>query len=143
MFLGRISYCMPNILENDDLMISNKLSILDVVKSFGFYSLVICFLFWHFSTTTLKNSLSERFQSRYVCDQPFLVPIPAKKRFKSRFCFDRAPNLVLNLSWSWYYFTSIPVVLLSRLHPSLGPDPVPALSVSRLYRGSVPVPMLS
>jgi hypothetical protein len=148
MFLGRISYCMPNILENDGLVVSYKLPILDVVKSLGFHSLVIYFLFWHFSTTTRKNSLSERFQSRYAWDQSFPAPIPAKKRFKSRFYSDPAPNLVLNLSWS--YLTSIPVLLLSRFDPALAlilsrpylySDSIAVLSQSQCYPGSILAPI--
>ena len=116
---------MPNILENCDLMISYKLPILNVVNALGFHSLVIYFLFWQFGITTLKNSLIERLQSRYAWDQSF--PVPAKETFKSRFHPDSAPNLVLNLSWSWSYLTSIPVLLLSRFHPGLGPGLFPIL----------------
>ena len=54
--------------------------------------------------------------------------IPAKERFKSQLHFDASSNLVLNLFWSYSYLTSISVLLLSRFHPGLGPDPVPILS---------------
>jgi len=141
MFIEIISYWMPKILKNDDLMICYKLSISDVVKCAWISLPGYLFLFWHFGITTLKNSLSERLQWRYAWDQPFPVPIPAKERFKSRFHPDYAPNLVLNLSGSWPYLTSILVLLLSRFHPGLAPDPVPALS--RFYRGSALVLMLS
>jgi hypothetical protein len=97
-------------------------------NALGFHSLVIYFLFWQFGITILKNSLSERFQSRYAWGQSFSIPIPIKERCKFRFHPDPAPNLVPNLSWSWFYLTSIPALVLI---------------LSRFYRGSVPIPLLS
>ena len=54
--------------------------------------------------------------------------IPAKERFKSQLHFDASSNLVLNLFWSYSYLISISVLILSRFHPGLGPDPVSVLS---------------
>ena len=97
-------------------------------NTLGFQCLVIYFVFWYFGITTMKNHLSEHFESWHGWNQSFPIPILAKERLKSRLHFDASPNLVLNLFWSYSYLTAISVLLLSRFHPGLGPDPVPVLS---------------
>jgi hypothetical protein len=89
---------------------------------------MIYFVFWHFGISTMKNHLSEHFESKYKWDQSFPVLIPTKERFKSRLHLDASPNFVLNLFWSYSCLISIAVLLLSRFYPSLGSNPVPVLS---------------
>ena len=45
MLLGEISYCMPAILENDDLVIIYNLPVLDVIDVRELHILVIYILF--------------------------------------------------------------------------------------------------
>ena len=74
MSLGKIQYCMPDMLENDGLMISYDLLTLDVVKcaqtSFPFQH----FLFWYFNITILINPFGERFESIDERNQTFFDP---------------------------------------------------------------------
>ncbi len=100
MLVGKISYFMPNILGNDDVMISYKLPILDVVKCARISLPDHLFLFWYYhSEKSFKCSISMEICVRSVFPGP-----------------DPAPNLVLDLSWSWSFW------ILSGFHPSRGSD---------------------
>ena len=62
MLLRKIQYCMPDMLEDNGLMIFYDLFTLDVVKraqaSFSFQH----FLFCYFNITIFKSSFRERFE---------------------------------------------------------------------------------
>ena len=78
MLLEKIQYCMPDMLENDGLMISYDLLTFDVVKCAQTSSPFQHFLFWYFNITILINPFGERFESIDERNQTFLIP--TKKR---------------------------------------------------------------
>ena len=73
MLLRKIQYCMPDMLEDDGLMIPYDLLTLDVVKcaqtSFFFQH----FSFWYFNITISINPFRERFEFMYDRSQTFSI----------------------------------------------------------------------
>jgi hypothetical protein len=88
MLVGKFSYFTPNILENDDVMISYKLQILDVVKSAGIsvqdhISFVLVFWYYH-SEKSFKCAVSIEIWVRSVFPgfdpgyRKIQVPVPSR-----------------------------------------------------------------
>jgi len=124
MLLGKIRYCMLGISQNDFLKISEKLSVLNVVKcariSFPFQ------LFFRILIILLRSiPLVNAFESKYEREQPFSISLQ-----------------ILSQSWSYPGPDPVSIQNLSRSWSYLEPDPLSVciLYCSWPYPGTVLVP---
>ena len=117
MMLGKIQYCIPDILENDGLMISYDILTLNIVKCAQTSSPFQPSLFWYFNIIILINPFGEHFESIDARNQTFSI--------STKIDFDLGPGLtliaVLSLPWSCFYPRSIPTPIM--FLPWILPDP--------------------
>jgi hypothetical protein len=126
MLLGKISYCMPNILENDDLMIAYKIPILDVVKCAwislpGHLFFILAFWYYH-CAKFFKWAVSIE-----ICVwSVFSISVPGQEKIQ-------VTILLLILSWIYSGPVPGPISLPSRSCFYFDPTPVLALILDGLY----------
>ena len=138
MLLEKIQYCMPDMFENDGLMISYDLLTLDVVICGQTSSPFQYFLFWYFNIKILINPFGERFESIDERNQTFLIP--TKKNL------DPDPISILVLSWFPTTETSFlknqrkMYRIFQKLGGTSSIPPSVALYPSRLFSGPKEVP---
>ena len=87
MMLGKIQYCMPDILETDGPMISYDILTLNIVKCAQTSSLFQRSLFWYFNIIILINPFGEHFESIDARNQTFSI--------STKMDFDPGPGLTL------------------------------------------------
>lgn len=118
--------------------------------SFIFYFGILALRLWKILPVSIWNRDMRgislfRSRSRPEKDSsPGRIPILLLSHFHPNPRSDLILVSVLIPPWSWFWFrsylTPISVLLLSRFHTSPASDPVPTLSLSRSYRGSIPIP---